>query len=113
MFGIDVIDAALLPSLLVALLAGVISFLSPCVLPIVPPYLAYMGGISLQDMADGKHSNRPVIVASVFFAMGLQQSLYFLALPHRYLAKFFCKTKGLLVSWQALRLFCLGCISSA
>ena len=42
MFGIDIIDAAMLPALIVAFLAGVISFVSPCVLPIVPPYLAYM-----------------------------------------------------------------------
>ena len=44
MFGIDIIDAGLLPAMFVALAAGMISFLSPCVLPIVPPYLAYMSG---------------------------------------------------------------------
>ncbi|MGR3585275.1 MAG: cytochrome c biogenesis protein CcdA, partial [Pseudooceanicola nanhaiensis] len=38
MFGIDILDAALLPAMIVALMAGLISFLSPCVLPIVPPY---------------------------------------------------------------------------
>jgi cytochrome c-type biogenesis protein len=37
MFGIDIFDATLLPALSVAVLAGVLSFLSPCVLPIVPP----------------------------------------------------------------------------
>ena len=51
MFGIEIIDATLLPAMLVALVAGVLSFLSPCVLPIVPPYLAYMGGISMRDLA--------------------------------------------------------------
>jgi cytochrome c-type biogenesis protein len=50
MFGIEIIDAALLPAIFVALLAGVISFLSPCVLPIVPPYIAYMSGISLNEL---------------------------------------------------------------
>ena len=44
MFGIDLFDASLLPAIMVALTAGALSFLSPCVLPIVPPYLAYMGG---------------------------------------------------------------------
>jgi cytochrome c-type biogenesis protein len=51
MMGIDIFDLTLLPAMTVALLAGVLSFLSPCVLPIVPPYLAYMGGIS--HVADG------------------------------------------------------------
>ena len=50
MFGIDIFDASLLPAMLVALAAGIISFLSPCVLPIVPPYLAYMSGVSLAEM---------------------------------------------------------------
>lgn len=50
MFGLDLIDAGLLPAMLIALVAGVLSFLSPCVLPIVPPYLAYMGGISMKEL---------------------------------------------------------------
>ncbi|MGB1332502.1 MAG: cytochrome c biogenesis protein CcdA, partial [Paracoccaceae bacterium] len=35
MFGIDLIDAGLLPAMIVAAVAGLLSFLSPCVLPIV------------------------------------------------------------------------------
>jgi cytochrome c-type biogenesis protein len=70
MFGIEIIDAALLPAMLIALLAGVLSFLSPCVLPIVPPYLAYMGGISVGDMRDGVDRHR-VILPALFFVMGL------------------------------------------
>ncbi|WP_128513734.1 cytochrome c biogenesis CcdA family protein [Tabrizicola thermarum] len=70
MFGIEIIDAALLPAMLVALVAGVLSFLSPCVLPIVPPYLAYMGGISVGDMRDGVDRHR-VILPALFFVMGL------------------------------------------
>ncbi|PWW04124.1 cytochrome c biogenesis protein CcdA [Hoeflea marina] len=36
-------------SLLTAILAGALSFLSPCVLPLVPPYLCYMAGVSVED----------------------------------------------------------------
>ncbi|UWR27961.1 cytochrome c biogenesis protein CcdA [Sulfitobacter sp. S223] len=71
MFGIDLIDASLLPAIIVALLAGVISFLSPCVLPIVPPYLAYMSGVSLNDMSSVSAARRRAIVAALFFVMGL------------------------------------------
>jgi cytochrome c-type biogenesis protein len=78
MFGIEVIDAALLPALLISLTAGIISFLSPCVLPIVPPYLAYMSGISMPDMMDQQKSNRPAVVASVFFVLGLSTVFIFL-----------------------------------
>ena len=71
MFGIEIIDAALLPAMLVALVAGVLSFLSPCVLPIVPPYLAYMGGISMQDMTGTGRARRRVILPALFFVLGL------------------------------------------
>jgi cytochrome c-type biogenesis protein len=71
MFGIEIIDASLLPAMTVALLAGVLSFLSPCVLPIVPPYLAYMGGISMGEMTGPTAARRRVIVPALFFVMGL------------------------------------------
>ena len=71
MFGIDLIDASLLPAMTIALMAGIISFLSPCVLPIVPPYLAYMSGVSLNDMSSEAAARRRAIVAALFFVMGL------------------------------------------
>lgn len=71
MFGIDLIDASLLPAIIVALMAGVISFLSPCVLPIVPPYLAYMSGVSLNDMSSVAAGRRRATVTALFFVMGL------------------------------------------
>ena len=37
-----------------ALFAGLLSFLSPCVLPLVPPYLVYLAGTSLERFADGE-----------------------------------------------------------
>lgn len=78
MFGIDLFDASLLVSLFVALLAGVLSFLSPCVLPIVPPYLAYMGGISMGDLTGGQKSNRSTVIAATFFVLGLSTVFIFL-----------------------------------
>jgi cytochrome c-type biogenesis protein len=71
MFGIEIIDASLLPAMLVALLAGFLSFLSPCVLPIVPPYLAYMSGISLPDMTEDNAPRNRAVLPALFFVMGL------------------------------------------
>ena len=45
MFDLSIMDAGFGLAALIALAAGVLSFLSPCVLPVVPPYLAYMSGI--------------------------------------------------------------------
>jgi cytochrome c-type biogenesis protein len=78
MFGIEIIDAGLLPAMFVALLAGVISFLSPCVLPIVPPYLAYMSGVSLQDLQNGTAARNRALLPALFFVMGLSTVFLFL-----------------------------------
>jgi cytochrome c-type biogenesis protein len=71
MFGVDIFDAAMLPALMVAFGAGLFSFLSPCVLPIVPPYLAYMGGISMQEFTATGQASRRAILPALFFVLGL------------------------------------------
>ncbi|MBW4975677.1 cytochrome c biogenesis protein CcdA [Roseovarius mucosus] len=78
MFGIEIIDAALLPAMFVALAAGIISFLSPCVLPIVPPYLAYMSGVSLNDLSESEQSRARAVVPALFFVLGLSTVFIFL-----------------------------------
>ena len=71
MFGIEIIDAGLMPAMLVALIAGLLSFLSPCVLPIVPPYLAYMSGVSLTELSDRAQGRVRAVVPALFFVLGL------------------------------------------
>lgn len=62
--------------------AGVLSFLSPCVLPLVPPYLTYMSGASFDQLRDeGSTANvlqRKVAITSLFFILGF--SVVFVAL---------------------------------
>ena len=48
---------------LAAFLGGMISFLSPCVLPLVPPYLCYVGGVSIEEL--GRENRSPAATASV------------------------------------------------
>ncbi len=88
MFGIEIIDAGLLPAMLVALLAGGISFLSPCVLPIVPPYLAYMSGVSVSEMSR-EGGGRSVFVPALFFVLGLSTVFLFLGFAASALGKMF------------------------
>jgi cytochrome c-type biogenesis protein len=89
MFGIDLFDAGLLPAMLVALAAGILSFLSPCVLPIVPPYLAYMGGISMTDMRGA--ARRRVILPALFFVLGLSTVFLLLGFTASMFGQFFLR----------------------
>jgi cytochrome c-type biogenesis protein len=56
-----------------ALLAGIVSFLSPCVLPLVPPYLIYLTGTSIEHLAEGEGQprvRRETVGAALMFVFG-------------------------------------------
>src|SRR4029079_2465949 len=60
-------------SFLPAFVAGILSFLSPCVLPLVPPYLVYLAGTSLERLADAEPQAlvwRDTLLASLLFVAG-------------------------------------------
>src|SRR4051794_17520077 len=68
-------------SVAAALLAGIVSFLSPCVLPLVPPYLVYLTGTSLERLADAEpppRVRRETVLAALLFVLGF--STVFVAL---------------------------------
>jgi cytochrome c-type biogenesis protein len=60
-------------SIAAALFAGVLSFLSPCVLPLVPPYLVYLAGTSIERLADNEPEpmvRGDAVLAAVLFVAG-------------------------------------------
>ena len=88
-------DASLLPAMLIALTAGLLSFLSPCVLPIVPPYLAYMSGISMHEMTGDTPARRRTILPAVFFVLGLSTVFLLLGFTASAFGAFFLKNQEL------------------
>jgi cytochrome c-type biogenesis protein len=56
--------------LVTAFAAGVISFLSPCVLPLVPGYVSFVAGSSLEDMRDGHASRLQALSLAATFVLG-------------------------------------------
>lgn len=55
-----------------AVFAGLLSFLSPCVLPLVPPYLTWLAGTTAEDLGveSEKRTRRDVMLAAAFFVLG-------------------------------------------
>lgn len=62
----------------IAFIAGILSFLSPCVLPLVPGYISLISGVSIDRLKEGVSSRRAVILNSLAFNAGL--SVIFLIL---------------------------------
>lgn len=59
--------------MLAAFTAGLLSFISPCVLPLVPSYISYITGLSVEQLADAteRHKQRkPIVVNSLIFIAG-------------------------------------------
>ncbi len=70
-FVSTVTDGPLLVAMPVAAAAGLVSFLSPCVLPLVPGYLSFVTGMAGADLAeDGQGSRGKVVAGAALFVLG-------------------------------------------
>jgi cytochrome c-type biogenesis protein len=82
-----------------ALLAGLVSFLSPCVLPLVPPYLCYLAGISLDQLtgnADEKIAKRTVMLSALAFVLGFSTIFVLLGATASVIGRFVASYLGVL-----------------
>ena len=61
-------SGSLLLAVPVALAAGLVSFFSPCVIPLLPGYLSYVSGVGVQDLDSGRRSR--VVAGAVLFVLG-------------------------------------------
>ena len=92
MFGQELTEVSLIMSILISFSAGVLSFLSPCVLPIVPPYLAFMAGTSVSSLQNPSPASSQTIsltFISISFVLGLSTVFIMLGLAAAALGSFF------------------------
>ncbi len=79
-------------SVLVVFTAGLFSFLSPCVLPLIPSYLSFLSGVSLEEMRSGTlqgNIRRQVVLNSLFFIFGFSVVFISLGASASYLGSLF------------------------
>jgi cytochrome c-type biogenesis protein len=74
--------------IMIAFSAGVFSFLSPCVLPLVPSYLAFVTGMSLEDLQEGV-DRRATFTHSLLFVTGFSLIFILLGASASFLGQFF------------------------
>ncbi|MBD8875915.1 cytochrome c biogenesis CcdA family protein [Roseibium polysiphoniae] len=74
-----------------AVFAGLLSFVSPCVLPLVPPYLGFLAGVSLEELTgegDDRAASRRVFFASLAFVAGFSTVFVILGASASFLGQF-------------------------
>lgn len=84
-------------NLLIAFSAGILSFLSPCVLPLIPSYLSFISGVSLDDVRVAQFGSRTrwrVVWNALAFVMGFSLVFISLGASVSYLAGFFLSYRG-------------------
>ena len=82
------------PGYMAAFLAGLLSFLTPCVLPLVPGYISFVSGVSLSELQEGDEEGKagrmlPVLLCTLAFVLGF--SLVFISVgisAHKLIALF-------------------------
>jgi len=96
MFEVNIFDYTLLGSGLICFVAGLLSFLSPCILPIVPPYLAFMAGSTIDEIRNSKNSGREklLIFTALSFTLGLSTVFILLSLVANSLGSVFLSYKN-------------------
>lgn len=90
----NVNDAAYLVQLVIAFGAGVISFVSPCVLPLLPGYLSMMSGYSASEIETGKVSTRRMVRVILLFILGFTVVFATLGATASALGQFFAQNLG-------------------
>ena len=66
----ETLGSSLIVALPVAVLAGLVSFASPCVLPLLPAYLSYATGLGVAQLSDGSGRRRTLLMGTLGFVFG-------------------------------------------
>ncbi|MDZ7343741.1 MAG: cytochrome c biogenesis protein CcdA [candidate division KSB1 bacterium] len=82
-----------------ALFAGLISFISPCVLPLVPAYISFISGVSMEQLrapARQQQTSRRIILGSLMFISGFAVVFILLGATATFIGGFLLKNLGLI-----------------
>jgi len=98
-------------STLIAFMAGLLSFVSPCVLPLVPSYITYITGVSFQDLTDEKAKSRvrwATILHSILFITGFSTIFILMGASASYLGEVLVEYQSWIMKVGGVLIIVLG-----
>ena len=98
-------------SLLIVFAAGLLSFLSPCVLPLIPGYIAFVSGLSIDDMTERGSTDKKMasaMLSSVMFVLGFSVVFVILGASATWLGGFLVQRLPLLMSIAGVVIIIFG-----
>jgi cytochrome c-type biogenesis protein len=104
-------------SMIMALTAGLVSFLSPCVLPLVPGYVSFISGVSVKEIMEMEDKPRlfdktqiPVIFNALLFISGFSIVFVILGASASWIGSFFSSNLGLMTKISGMIIILFGLI---
>ena len=97
-------------SFFLVFLEGLISFLSPCVLPLIPIYVGYLAGNAKQQNSDGTftYKQMKVLLHTVFFILGISTAFFILGISFTAVGSFFNSNRTLFSRIAGILIIVLG-----
>jgi cytochrome c-type biogenesis protein len=91
--------------------AGLLSFVSPCCLPLYPSFLSYITGVSIQEVREGKGLiKRTALIHTLFFMIGFSTVFFALGLSASWLGKLFSANQQFISQIGGILIFVFGLI---
>src|SRR5699024_9232703 len=103
-------------NLIVVFIEGLLSFFSPCVLPIIPVYLSILSNSSSDVLDNTKFKNSTLFRNTLFFTLGISTTFFLLSMTVGLFSQFFIDSKEIIIliggaSIVVMGLFYIGCIN--
>lgn len=96
--------------LLVAFGAGFASFISPCVLPLIPGYISYITGLSLEEIKTGKNHVKDILLTSLLFVLGFSLIFTLLGASASWGGSFLLRNRQLLNRLAGIFIIAMGLV---
>lgn len=96
--------------MLTVFLQGILSFFSPCVLPLIPLYISYLSGGTVSETEGGRvrYQQKKVIVHTLFFVLGISFAFFALGFGFSALGSFFKGNQAVFAKIGGILVFCFG-----